>query len=252
MTRSLELHNIEKRYTAPDGTSISVLQIANLTLERGEELALAGPSGSGKTTLLHLASGLLVPSTGEVRVLDTTISAMPEARRDLFRAQQIGYIFQRPSLLDGFTALENVLLPMEFAGVIPSRDRRRHAQALLEHVGLHDRLNYRPAQLSSGQQQRVAVARAIANTPSLVLADEPTASVDQVNGKQILSLIRQFCAERNAALLFVSHDQTLLNQFRHVVTLRQGRIEQQANLETARSREPEAGMVEIFYSTPAL
>lgn len=225
MSVALQFRDVTKRYTTPDSTTITVLQVDDLTLERGKQLALAGPSGSGKTTLLHLASGLLLPSSGNVQVLNETISTMAEAQRDQFRAQQIGYVFQRANLLQGFSALENVLLPMEFAGVIPVRDRRRHAKQLLEQVDLGDRLAYRPAQLSSGQQQRVAVARALANTPALVLADEPTASVDEASSLQILHLLREFCFERNAALLFVSHDRALLNRFERVVSIRSGMIE---------------------------
>lgn len=223
-TPALELLDVTREYTAPDGSRLRVLDVAHLTLAPGAELALAGPSGSGKTTLLHIAAGLLVPTRGEARVLGEPISRLPEAQRDRLRARSIGYVFQRANLLDGFSALENVLLAMGFAGSIPRVQQRQRAQELLEQVGLVDRLHYRPAQLSSGQQQRVALARALANAPKLVLADEPTASVDYDTGRQVVQVLRQRCTEHGAALLLVSHDRELLGSFREVVDVRGGQL----------------------------
>lgn len=224
MSAVLELIDITKRYLAPDGTTTTVLDTASLTLQAGEELALGGPSGAGKTTLLHIAAGLLLPTSGTARVLGTTTNTLSEAARDQFRAQNIGYVFQRANLLDGFSALENVLLAMGFAGTVPPDQRRARAAELLAGVGLAERLHHRPNQLSSGQQQRVALARAIANAPTLVLADEPTASVDYETGRQIVGLLRRSCAERGAALLLVSHDRALLASFSQVIELRGGQL----------------------------
>lgn len=221
----LELTDLVKEYPAPDGPSLRVLDIPHVVLERGQQLALAGPSGSGKTTLLHCVAGLLVPTGGVIHVLGAPINRMGEAERDRFRAQQIGYVFQRANLLDGFSALENVLLAMGFANLVPAAQRRAKACDLLEQVGLAERLNYRPGQLSSGQQQRVALARALANQPALVLADEPTASVDHATGQQLVALLQRFCAERGAALLLVSHDRSVLGHFDDVADLCAGRIE---------------------------
>lgn len=238
MTVALELVNLIKDYSAPDGETLRVLDIPHLSLEAGAELAVAGPSGSGKTTLLHLVAGLLTPTSGEVRIGATVVNKLTEAQRDSFRARQIGYVFQRANLLDGFSALENILLAIGFANTLPADERRERAETLLAQVGLSDRQHHRPTQLSSGQQQRVALARALANAPNLVLADEPTASVDYETGRQLVTLLRQSCAERGAALLFVSHDRELLASFERVVTLRAGRIVEPGP--GARSQKPEA------------
>jgi ABC-type lipoprotein export system ATPase subunit len=148
---------------------------------------------------------------------------MGEAARDRFRAQHIGYIFQTSNLIPGFSALENVLLSMGFAGTLPAGQRRTRAAELLGRVGLSDRLRHRPDQLSSGQQQRVAIARALANRPALVLADEPTAHVDYETGQQVVALLREVCAEHGAALLLASHDRELLAAFPNRLDLRASR-----------------------------
>ena len=219
MSTALTIRNLTKDYRAPDGEMVGVLNLPTLDLPAGAELAVAGPSGSGKTTLFNIIAGLLTPSSGEVQVLGESIGQLPEARRDHFRARHIGYVFQTNNLLPGFSALENVLLAMGFAQVITPSDRLARATELLERVGLAERLHYRPAKLSSGQQQRVAVARALANRPALVLADEPTAHVDARVGAQVVALLREACAEHAAALVLASHDPALLGSFARVLTL---------------------------------
>src|SRR3954469_302198 len=199
----LKLEQLQKSYLAPDGTISSVIDIDSLSLADGEQVALVGTSGSGKTTLLHLIAGILAPDSGEIRFGDVNVASLSEAERDVFRGRNIGYIFQTHHLLPGFTALENVLLGMSFTGRFPDRNWAQH---LLNEVGLSDRLHYKPAKLSVGQQQRVAVARALANRPKLVLADEPTGALDEKNAQQVLELIRRLCQEVNASLLLVSHD----------------------------------------------
>ena len=199
--------NLQKRYVAPDGQTVPVVDVPSFTLADGQQMALVGSSGSGKTTLLHLIAGILAPDSGSVRYdvdgQSIDIARLSEAQRDLFRGRYLGYIFQTHHLLGGFTALENVLLGMSFTG-------RSHdpawAKHLLEEVGLADRLHYRPAKLSVGQQQRVAVARALANRPRLVLADEPTGALDVRNAQQVLELIKSLCTEVGASLLLVTHD----------------------------------------------
>jgi ABC-type lipoprotein export system ATPase subunit len=217
--------NLTKAYPGPDGTAVPILNLPQLTLNREARLAVSGPSGSGKTTLFHIVAGLLQPSSGEVSVLGEPIGRLGEAARDRFRARNIGYIFQTSNLLPGFSALENVLLAMGFAGTLPLISRRRRAAELLERVGLADRLHYRPSQLSSGQQQRVAIARALANGPALLLADEPTAHVDYDTGREVVALIREVCAEHGAALLLASHDRELLDTFPNRLDLRAERRE---------------------------
>jgi ABC-type lipoprotein export system ATPase subunit len=222
----LLIHKLKKTYYAPDGSSVPVIDIPELYLADGEQVALIGTSGSGKTTLLHMIAGILTPESGNVvfgydpkrpdspDVTDLTM--LSEAERDVFRGRNIGYIFQTHHLLPGFTALENVLLGMTFTGRAHDRPWAQH---LLQEVGLSDRLHYRPQKLSVGQQQRVAVARALANRPKLVLADEPTGALDATNAQQVLDLIRRLCSEVGSSLLLVSHDLNIARQLPRVLTL---------------------------------
>lgn len=216
----IRISNLHKRYYGPDGSVVPVVHIPQFELAEGEQVALLGTSGSGKTTLLHLIAGILTPDEGsiayDVNGAAVDIVQLPEAARDVFRGTFIGYIFQTHHLLPGFTALENVQLGMSFTGRSPDPAWAGH---LLEEVGLKDRLNYRPAKLSVGQQQRVAVARALANRPKLVLADEPTGALDSKNAQQVLELIRNLCGEVKAALLLVTHDLGIANQLSRKVEL---------------------------------
>ena len=189
-----------------------VIDVSSFSMKSGQQIALSGTSGSGKTTLLNLIAGILQPDEGQIELSGHSMSGSSEGVRDILRAQFVGYIFQTFNLLQGFTCLENVLLGMSFGG---SLDKNRAAE-LLAQVGLKQRLDYFPRQLSTGQQQRVAVARALANKPKLVLADEPTGNLDPNNAAEALSLIRQTCIEQGAALLLVSHDKTVLDQFEDV------------------------------------
>ena len=211
----LEISSLKKSFVAPDGARSLVIDVPRFTLEAGEQVALAGASGSGKTTLLHLIAGILAPDSGRVVVAGEEMTALSEAGRDRLRARTIGYVFQTFNLLQGYTALENVMLGQMFGGGADSRRVRE----LLARVGLSGRQNYRPRQLSVGQQQRVAVARALANRPKLVLADEPTGNLDRRRAREALGLIREVCGENRAALLLVSHDQDALSQFDRVVSL---------------------------------
>jgi putative ABC transport system ATP-binding protein len=227
---SVQLDQLKKHYIAPDGAHVPVIDVEHFNLDDGEQVALIGSSGSGKTTLLHLIAGILAPDSGRIlfgngkasaRSNDTAndwvdIAELSEADRDVFRGRNIGYIFQTHHLLPGFTALENVLLGMTFTGQPHDPAWAKH---LLNEVGLSDRLNYRPAKLSVGQQQRVAVARALANRPHLVLADEPTGALDTVNAQQVLGLIRRLCTEVNAALLIVTHDLAIAAQLPRTLNL---------------------------------
>ena len=211
----LEISDLSKSFRAPDGTTHEVVRVPEFRLDASTQLALAGPSGSGKTTFLHLIAGILPADAGRIVLDDREVTALPEADRDRLRAGALGYIFQTFNLLQGFTALENVLLGMSFG---PGPDPAR-AEALLKRVGLGERLHHRPRQLSTGQQQRVAVARALANRPKLVLADEPTGNLDAANAGDVLKLIRETCAENGAALLLVSHDRDVLAGFEHRASL---------------------------------
>ncbi len=211
----LEIRGLKKSFRSPDGQYHPVIDIPSFDLAAGQAVALAGPSGTGKTTFLHLIAGILTPDSGSIRIAGEEIVGLTEHGRDRIRAHRIGYIFQSFNLLQGFTCLENVLLGMSFgAGADQSR-----AESLLQRVGLGDRFHHFPRQLSTGQQQRVAVARAMAGKPQLVLADEPTGNLDPANAREALALIRESCAENGSALLLVSHDREILGAFDQVPSL---------------------------------
>ncbi len=209
----LHLTNVKKSYTQPDGTPLPVLDIPEFHVAAGEQVVLVGRSGCGKTTLLHVISGITRPDCGRVRVDGWEITLFSEAECDRFRAERIGYVFQTFNLLPGFTALENVLLSMRFARGRPDKARARQ---LLERVGLGHRMSHRPPMLSVGEQQRVAVARALANRPKLLLADEPTANIDAGHQQQVLDLLREACADEQVALVLVTHSPEVAQQFERV------------------------------------
>jgi ABC-type lipoprotein export system ATPase subunit len=213
----LELDQLKKTFRAPDGATQTIIDVPRFTLEESAQVALRGESGSGKTTLLNLIAGILKPDSGRIHLNGREMSGLSEPERDRLRATTVGYIFQTFNLLPACTCLENVLLGMKFgAGV-----NREFAVALLNRVGMGHHLRHRPRELSIGQQQRVAVARALANRPKLVLADEPTGNLDSRNGREALRLIRETCHENHAALLLVSHDPAVLEQFETVLELEQ-------------------------------
>ena len=209
----LLIKDLVKTFTQPDGSVLPVLDIPEFRLAAGEQAVLIGESGCGKTTLLHMIAGIGRPDSGKVRIDDWDLTLLPEAECDRFRAERIGYVFQTFNLLAGFSALENVLLSMRFARGRPDRARAKH---LLDRVGLSHRMTHRPAQLSVGEKQRVAVARALANKPQLLLADEPTANVDAGHQQQILALIKETCREENVALIMVTHSDEVARQFPRV------------------------------------
>ena len=209
----LELTDVRKSFFQPDGTALPILDIETFRVDTGEQVVIMGRSGCGKTTLLHVIAGISQPDAGMVMLDGWDIPLMPEAERDRFRARRIGYVFQTFNLLPGFTAAENVLVSMKFAG---RRADRKRAKLLLDRVGLGHRATHKPPMLSVGEQQRVAVARALANHPKLLLADEPTANVDSGHQQQIVDLLRETCREENVALVLVTHTPEVADQFERV------------------------------------
>jgi ABC-type lipoprotein export system ATPase subunit len=199
---------------------VSVLDIPAFRMAECEQTALVGPSGSGKSTLLNLIAGIVRPTGGSILFRGHPLEKMSEAQLDRFRASHIGYVFQSYNLLPGFSALENVLVAMRFGKGIPPKDRKRRARELLDQVGLGHRLEHKPSQLSNGEQQRVSIARALANGPGLVLADEPTASLDVGNAEQVFQLLTDTCRANGAALLLCSHDLSLAGRLQRMVNIR--------------------------------
>ncbi len=214
----LILREVKKSFVEPGGERLPILDVRDFRLGTGEQVALVGRSGSGKTTLLHTIAGISRPDSGVVEIDGVDITRLPEAGLDRFRADKIGYVFQTFNLLAGFSALENVLLGMAFASGRPDEQR---ARMLLSRVGLAHRLEHRPAMLSVGEQQRVAVARALANRPKLLLADEPTANVDTRHQQQVIDLIRESCRAEQVSLLLVTHTPEVASQFERIENLDQ-------------------------------
>jgi putative ABC transport system ATP-binding protein len=209
----LELSDVKKTFVQPDGSELHILDIPEFEVGGGEQVVIVGRSGCGKTTLLHVIAGISRPTSGRVKLDGWDVTLMEEAEVDQFRAERIGYVFQTFNLLPSFTALENVLLGMTFGRVKPDRER---ARTMLRRVGLEHRLTHKPPMLSVGEQQRVAVARALANRPQLILADEPTANVDMANQQQVVDLIRGTCQEEGVALVLVTHAPEVAEQFDRV------------------------------------
>ena len=209
----LALRGLKKSFVEPGGGRLPVLDVPEFHLAEAEQAVLLGRSGSGKTTLLHIIAGISTPDAGSVEIDGVNIVKLDEAHRDRIRADKVGYIFQTFNLLAGFTALENVMLGMTFAQ--GKRDEKR-AKELLGRVGLAHRLKHKPATLSVGEQQRVAVARALANRPRLLLADEPTASVDPKHQQVVIELIRSTCRDEGVAIFLVTHAPEVASQFDRV------------------------------------
>lgn len=214
----LLLEEVQKSYQQADGSPLRILDVPRYELGAGEQAVLLGRSGCGKTTLLHVIAGISRADSGLVQVAGIDLGRLGEAGRDRFRAANVGYVFQTFNLLPGFSALENILLGMSFSS---GRVDRQHAIGLLERVGLRSRADHRPTALSVGEQQRVAVARALANRPRLLLADEPTANVDPANQQQVVDLIRETCQEQGVTLLMVTHAMEVASQFARVDRLEQ-------------------------------
>jgi putative ABC transport system ATP-binding protein len=204
---------VKKSYREPSGERLLILDVPRLELAPGEQVVIRGRSGGGKTTLLNVIAGLASVDEGRIVVNGADVTRLPEAVRDRFRARHLGFVFQTFNLLAGFTALENVLLGMTFTG---QQNDPSRAKELLGRVGLGHRLTHKPAALSVGEQQRVAVARALVNRPGLLLADEPTANIDPAHQQQVIDLLREVCRAENVAMLLVTHADEVARQFDRV------------------------------------
>jgi putative ABC transport system ATP-binding protein len=232
----IELRGVSKRVPSGDGT-LTILHPLDLAIPAGRVVAITGPSGSGKSTLLGLLAGLDAPSDGHVILDGIDITELEEDALARLRGQRIGFVFQFFHLLPSLTALENVLVPMEIAGV--KRPGAR-AESLLTEVGLADRQHHYPSQLSGGEQQRVAIARALANEPPLLLADEPTGNLDSQTGHQVIELLLSVNRTRGTTIVLVTHDPELAALADITVALRDGRV---ARLTERDRGEPAAAAV---------
>jgi len=208
---ALDINNLSFRYSGRETPEAFTLSVPALKLEPGAQMLLAATSGKGKSTLLSLIAGLMEPQSGSIAIAGQNIHALQGAARDKFRGQHIGMIFQTFNLLHGFSALENIMAALMFSDV-PAKEHANRAGVLLNSLGI-ERIKAEVGTLSAGQQQRVAVARAVACGPALVLADEPTASLDPENAAIAMELIQKTCREKNAALLCVSHDPAMWGRF---------------------------------------
>ena len=216
----LEVRDLKKSYQSR-GESLEILKGVNLQVTAGETIALLGQSGSGKSTLLSLLAGLDTPDSGIVKVNGTEIQKMPETDLIAFRAKNIGIVFQNFYLIDTLTSLENVALPLE---IKKDNEALQKASALLRQVGLENRLHHTPDQLSGGEKQRVAIARALALNPHLLLADEPTGSLDTTTGNQVLKLLFDISQRYKTALLVVTHNPEIAAQCNRILTLKNGAL----------------------------
>ena len=220
----LQMQQVTMQYDLGETLSRRVLDRVDLALDPGQSLALVGRSGSGKSTLLHLAAGILVPSSGRVQLAGHELSALGEAKRTALRSRHLGLVFQFFHLLPHLSVGENVALPGWVAGA-PHRETARRAAELLERVGLADRAGDRVGKLSGGEMQRVAICRALLLRPQLVLADEPTGSLDDTTGRLIMDLLQDLVLSEGGALLFVTHSRELARTADRTLRLHDGRLE---------------------------
>ena len=227
----IHCHQLAKSYRKGK-TLVTPLRELDLEMARGAFLALMGPSGSGKTTLLNLIAGVDSPTSGTLRVGDAELTAMSRVQLTSWRAQQVGYIFQLYNLIPVLTAFENVELPLLIQSMT-RRDRQDRVEAVLNVVGLGDRMDHRPSELSGGQEQRVAIARAIVADPPLLVADEPTGDLDRESGDQILDLLRRLARDHHKTIVMVTHDPHAARVADQILQLDKGRLIRNGQVETS-------------------
>lgn len=217
----LRVKNISKKFK-DKGSEVIALDDISFDLKKSEDLAIIGPSGSGKTTLLQIMSGLSDPTEGEVLIENKKVNAGSDNQISEFRNETIGFVFQNIYLQEYFTALENVMLPMLVKNT-PKKEARARAEELLNLVGLHDRMNHRPSKLSGGEEQRVGIARALANNPKIIMADEPTAKLDRSNRDKVIDIFKKI-SEQGISLIIITHDEHFSTVCPNVIHLEHGRM----------------------------
>lgn len=221
----IKVQNVTKAYRRGE-TEVTALRGVTCEIEAGSFNFILGPSGSGKSTLLYLIGALDDPTSGDVQVEQRSLRGMAIPERDAYRRDEVGFIFQSFNLLGNLNAVDNVLVPWLPCGV--STELRQKAETLLKEVGLRDRLDHRPNQLSGGEQQRIAIARALLKKPRVVLADEPTGELDSATGAEVFRLLRELCSDQNTTVIVVTHDESFLTDSDRVLRIRDGQIEHPA------------------------
>ena len=214
----LEIQNICKDFTVGT-TKLTVLDNINISFEKGEIVALCGPSGAGKSTLMNIMGGLDKPTSGEIIYNDENIISKSDMELDLYRGREVGFVFQNSYLLDDFTALENVMMPYQLSFNDDSKTAKELALKLLEDFQLMDRKDHYPKELSGGEQQRIAVARAIINSPNIILADEPTGNLDRTNSNYLIELLQTLAVEKNITVIVVTHDELIAKKLDRIIKL---------------------------------
>lgn len=220
MPKILKITGLEKTYTSGN-KELTVLQNITFEVEKGQTFSIIGPSGSGKTTLLGICAGLDTPNAGTVELCGQDLSTLNEDQRAQLRNKEVGFIFQNFQLLPTLTALENVSVPLELQG---AKDASKKSIELLEKVGLANRFDHYPSQLSGGEQQRVALARAFSNNPTILFADEPTGNLDEETGEKVIKLLFDLNKEAGTTLVIISHDLDLANRTQQILRLKGGQI----------------------------
>ena len=223
----LDVRNVSHGFNDQSGHRLSVLESLDLRINPGDSVAIIGPSGAGKSTLLSLLAGLDIPESGEILFQGEAFSGLSEDQRAAVRRGRIGFVFQSFQLLQGLTAVENVMLPLELTGMSVAQAKQR-AMKWLERVGLGARTHHRPRMLSGGEQQRVALARAFVNEPALLFADEPTGNLDRRTGESVSELLFELNQETGTTLILVTHDERLASRCQRILSLEDGTLNEVA------------------------
>tara|TARA_Y100000310_G_C20632954_1_gene789604 strand:- start:236 stop:922 length:687 start_codon:yes stop_codon:yes gene_type:complete len=223
MENVIELKDIEKIYVLSDEVKVPALNGISFSVKKGEFLAVVGKSGSGKSTAMNMIGCLDTPTKGRINLEGRDTQRLSEDSLAQLRGKTIGFVFQRFNLIQSISALDNVTLPMIFQGV-SKEDRTERGRKLLDLVGLGERMNHRPPELSGGESQRVAIARALANDPDVVLADEPTGNLDSKTGRQIMDLLKRLNKEEGKTIIMITHDSSLAREAERIIKLKDGLI----------------------------
>ena len=223
MKSIISMRNIVKKYFIDQPNELEILHGMDLEIREGEFAAIVGPSGSGKSTLMNIIGALDKPTSGSYELNGTDISKLDDSELSEIRNKEIGFVFQNFNLISRTNAIENVELPMLYAG-IGRRERRKRAEKLLDLVGMSDRADHNPNELSGGQKQRIAIARALANTPSIILADEPTGALDSATGRMVMDIFHKLHKEEKKTIVLITHSPELASETERIITINDGNI----------------------------